>query len=233
MTRAFSIAATERRVGELRPDTEAIALASPADQRLGRPRPHRRAGGVPPEAGCRSSGVLRLLLNRTDASLRAETHRKRFSGRSWLPPSDRRASMLCSHRATAPRRSRRPRSGDRQRGVSEILLRVGAAPVFSGLAAALDAPVQPDSPSSSSGSNAWAVARSPAGGPWLAVDPHRLIQTPSLRYLVHLRAPGWHVAGASAPWMPGVAIGHNERVAWAATAASLDTQDIYVEQLNP
>jgi penicillin amidase len=31
--------------------------------------------------------------------------------------------------------------------------------------------------------------------------------TPSLRYLIHLNAPGWNVAGAVSPWLPGVAIG--------------------------
>ena len=36
---------------------------------------------------------------------------------------------------------------------------------------------------------------------------------PSRRYLVHLNAPGWNVIGATAPWLPGVAVGHNDRVA--------------------
>ena len=56
---------------------------------------------------------------------------------------------------------------------------------------------------------------------------------PSRRYLVHLQAPGWNVIGATAPWMPGVAIGHNERIAWAFTPSRVDTQDIYVERFNP
>src|SRR5207253_3925423 len=50
---------------------------------------------------------------------------------------------------------------------------------------------------------------------------------------VHLTAPGWNVAGATAPWMPGVAIGHNERVAWGTTAFDADTADLYVERVNP
>src|SRR5262249_42968495 len=55
----------------------------------------------------------------------------------------------------------------------------------------------------------------------------------SFRYLVHLSAPGWNVIGATAPWRPGVAIGHNERVAWAMTSRAADVQDVYVEQVNP
>ena len=67
----------------------------------------------------------------------------------------------------------------------------------------------------------------------LPTDPHRRFENPSPRYLVHLDAPGWNVAGATSPWLPGVAIGHNDRVAWGMTASNADTQDIYVGKLNP
>ena len=85
------------------------------------------------------------------------------------------------------------------------------------------------------GSNAWAISgrRSATGAPILATDPHRLLANPSLRYLVHLTAPGWNVIGATAPWMPGVALGHNDHVAWGMTALDADTADLYVERLNP
>ena len=61
----------------------------------------------------------------------------------------------------------------------------------------------------------------------------RTLDHPSPRYLVHLNAPGWNVIGATAPWHPGVAEGHNERVAWSAEPFDADTQDVYVERLNP
>ena len=61
----------------------------------------------------------------------------------------------------------------------------------------------------------------------------RTIALPSLRYLVHLKAPGWNVIGAGEPGLPGVAIGHNERVAWAFTIVGTDQSDLYVEKLNP
>jgi len=85
------------------------------------------------------------------------------------------------------------------------------------------------------GGSAWVISasRSAAGAPLLAVAPHQPFANPSLRYLVHLNAPGWHVAGATSPWLPGVVIGHNERMAWGMTAADLDTQDVFVERLNP
>ena len=45
------------------------------------------------------------------------------------------------------------------------------------------------------GSNNWVVdgTLSASGKPLLASDPHRAIALPSLRYLVHLHAPGWNV----------------------------------------
>jgi penicillin amidase len=86
-----------------------------------------------------------------------------------------------------------------------------------------------------SGSNNWVVAGrlSASGKPMLASDPHRTINLPSLRYLVHLNAPGWNVIGAGEPALPGVAIGHNERVAWGFTIVGTDQSDLYVEETKP
>src|SRR5262249_5620726 len=64
-------------------------------------------------------------------------------------------------------------------------------------------------------------------------DPHRAILLPSLRYLVHLNAPGWNVIGSGEPALPGVALGHNERVAWGFTIVGTDQADIYVEETKP
>jgi penicillin amidase len=92
-------------------------------------------------------------------------------------------------------------------------------------------PWEPDA----GGSNNWVVdgTLSASGKPLLAGDPHRALTLPSLRYLVHLNAPGWNVIGAGEPALPGVAIGHNDHVAWAFTIVSTDQADLYVEQTNP
>jgi penicillin amidase len=110
--------------------------------------------------------------------------------------------------------------------VGDAVRRVGTSPFFMSLA------VPPVAPR---GSNAWALSagRTETGAPLLAADPHAPLDNPSLRYVIHLRAPGWNVVGATAPWLPGVVIGHNERLAWGLTLAPADTQDVYVEQLNP
>jgi penicillin amidase len=85
------------------------------------------------------------------------------------------------------------------------------------------------------GSNNWTVsgALTATGKPLLANDPHRVIAEPSLRYVVHLVAPGWNVIGAGEPGLPGVAAGHNEKIAWGFTIFGLDQQDLYLAQLNP
>ncbi|GAB1341622.1 penicillin acylase family protein [Gemmatimonas sp.] len=83
-------------------------------------------------------------------------------------------------------------------------------------------------------SNNWVVAgsRTATGRPLVANDPHRSITMPSLRYLVHLKAPGWHVIGGGEPGIPGVAIGHNEHAAWGLTIFGIDSEDLYVYELD-
>ena len=85
------------------------------------------------------------------------------------------------------------------------------------------------------GSNNWVVAGrlSATGAPLLASDPHRPVILPSLRYLVHLNAPGWNVIGSGEPALPGVAIGHNERIGWGFTIVQYDLADLFIERLNP
>lgn len=85
------------------------------------------------------------------------------------------------------------------------------------------------------GSNNWIVsgALSQSGFPLLANDPHRALSVPSLRYMVHLNAPGWNVVGGGEPTIPGVSIGHNDHGAWGLTIFSIDGEDTYVYELNP
>jgi penicillin amidase len=106
------------------------------------------------------------------------------------------------------------------------------------------------------GSNNWTIAgrHTTTGKPILANDPHRPITLPSLRYIVHLDCPqrgdvhnatahhsltathsssGWHVIGGTEPALPGVAVGHNERIAWGFTIVGTDQTDIFVEETHP
>jgi penicillin amidase len=92
-----------------------------------------------------------------------------------------------------------------------------------------------DAVMSEQGSNNWVVApgRTTTGRPILANDPHREHAVPSLRYLVHLDAPGLHLIGAGEPALPGVTFGHNDDAAWGITIFPADQQDLYVYRLSP
>lgn len=79
------------------------------------------------------------------------------------------------------------------------------------------------------GSNNWVVApsRTKTGRPILADDPHRMHAVPSLRYISHLVAPGLDVIGAGEPALPGISIGHNDRIAFGLTIFPIDQEDLY------
>lgn len=85
------------------------------------------------------------------------------------------------------------------------------------------------------GSNNWVVSGDlmQDGSTYMANDPHRTIAIPSLRYMVHLVAPGWNVIGGGEPEIPGISIGHNEYGAWGLTVFETDGEDLYVYELNP
>jgi penicillin amidase len=85
------------------------------------------------------------------------------------------------------------------------------------------------------GSNSWVVgrAKSATGRPIMANDPHRAYSAPSLRYLVHLSAPGLDVIGAGEPALPGISLGHNGAIAFGLTIFNIDQEDLYVYELNP
>jgi penicillin G amidase len=85
------------------------------------------------------------------------------------------------------------------------------------------------------GSNNWVVSGklTQSGYPMMMNDPHRNQGAPSLRYWVHLVAPGWNVIGGGEPVLPGVSIGHNESGAWGLTIFGSDSEDLYVYDTNP
>jgi penicillin amidase len=85
------------------------------------------------------------------------------------------------------------------------------------------------------GSNNWVVGpiRTLYGSAILANDPHRAQSIPSLRYWVHLVAPGWNVIGGGEPSVPGVSVGHNEYGAWGLTIFATDGEDLYIYETNP
>ncbi|HSN76217.1 MAG TPA: penicillin acylase family protein, partial [Anaerolineae bacterium] len=85
------------------------------------------------------------------------------------------------------------------------------------------------------GSNNWVVAgsRTTTGLPLLANDPHLGMQIPSVWYANGLHGGGFDVVGVVFPGVPGVVIGHNNRIAWGVTNTGPDVQDLFIEKINP
>lgn len=91
------------------------------------------------------------------------------------------------------------------------------------------------------GSNSWVISgdHTATGMPLLANDPHLPVQMPSIWYEVDLRCTPkgpdcpYQVTGFSFAGMPGVIIGHNDRIAWGFTNVGPDVQDLYIERVNP
>ncbi len=83
-------------------------------------------------------------------------------------------------------------------------------------------------------SNSWAVAgtRTASGKPILANDPHLGFGAPVMWYLARIVAPGLEVAGATAPGVPFMMLGHNRRIAWGMTGTHSDLQDLFIERLD-
>jgi penicillin amidase len=73
----------------------------------------------------------------------------------------------------------------------------------------------------------------------LANDPHLGISMPSVWFIngLHCRkvdkACPYDLAGVSFPGVPGIVLGHNARIAWGATNADPDVQDLFAEKADP
>ncbi len=169
-----------------------------------------RPGKWTPEVCVSRLAAYPMTGNAEDERFRAEMVRRLGAKRAaQLFPTD-------------PARSLAPPKGLDLEGVDASVL-AGVDAASSGVYVKLD-----------EGSNNWALAgsRTASGKPILANDPHRALQLPSLRYLVHLVGPGWNVIGAGEPALPGISIGHNERIAFGLTIFAADQQDIVVLQTD-
>ncbi len=84
-------------------------------------------------------------------------------------------------------------------------------------------------------SNEWVVdgAHSRSGKPLLANDPHLGLTAPATWYLARLAGPGFDLRGASMPGTPGIVLGHNGTLGWGFTTTNLDSQDLFIEKIDP
>ena len=84
-------------------------------------------------------------------------------------------------------------------------------------------------------SNEWVLsgAHSVSGKPLLANDPHLALSFPGTWYLARLVGPGFDIRGATSPGSPAVVLGHNGTVGWGFTTTNLDSQDLFIERVDP
>ena len=84
------------------------------------------------------------------------------------------------------------------------------------------------------GSNNWVLdgSRTTSGRPLLANDMHLFLSIPAIWFENHLVGGELDVTGVSFPGVPGVIVGHNQRVAWGFTNGFADVQDLYIEHLR-
>ena len=90
------------------------------------------------------------------------------------------------------------------------------------------------------GSNSWVVSgeHTQSGKPLLANDPHLGASLPSVWNQMTLRCAEvnadcpFDVSGFGFSGLPGIAIGHNQDIAWGFTNMTTDVADLYVERIE-
>ncbi|HEY2609617.1 MAG TPA: penicillin acylase family protein, partial [Reyranella sp.] len=84
-------------------------------------------------------------------------------------------------------------------------------------------------------SNEWVLsgAHSVSGKPLLANDPHLALSFPGTWYLARLVGPGFDIRGATSPGSPAIVLGHNGTIGWGFTTTNLDSQDLFIERIDP
>ncbi len=90
------------------------------------------------------------------------------------------------------------------------------------------------------GSNSWVVSGSltTTGKPLLANDPHLGVGIPSIWYQVGLQCRQvteqcpFSESGFGFSGVPGIVIGHNQKIAWGFTNLAPDVSDFYLEQVQ-
>lgn len=88
-------------------------------------------------------------------------------------------------------------------------------------------------------SNNWVISgnRTASGKPILANDPHLGFTAPSTIYLAHLsfehEGERRNIIGGTIPGIPMIITGRNNKVGWGLTTTGLDSQDLFIEKINP
>ena len=158
-----------------------------------------------------------------------DRHLPILSAQDWAPGAagDTATDQAASAVPAAPAALSDLRSTDGARAVDAAIAALDAAPSTLGRGDDI-------------GSNSWVVAgpRSTTGKPLLANDPHLALSIPGIWSQVNLQcrqvtqACPFRVSGFTFSGVPGVVIGHNERIAWGMTNLRPDVTDFYLEQVS-
>jgi penicillin amidase len=159
-----------------------------------------------------------------------DTHQPILSARDWKPGEATAKTPARAKAGAAQAASAMPdylRSKDVRGVYAEVSRSLAAVPVMLGRGDGI-------------GSNSWVVAgsRTSTGKPLLANDPHLGTGIPGIWYQtgLHCRTVSaqcpFDVSGFSFSGLPGVVIGHNQRVAWGFTNLGPDVSDFYLEKVR-
>jgi penicillin amidase len=124
--------------------------------------------------------------------------------------------------------------------VPDVVSSKAARTVYAEVAKVLDELPLVAGTESGAGSSGWVVGsgRSSTGKPLLANDPHLGVGIPGVWYQtgLHCRtvstACPFDVAGFSFAGLPGIVIGHNQRISWGLTNLGPQVGDFYLEQVR-
>ncbi|MFB9236632.1 penicillin acylase family protein, partial [Plantactinospora siamensis] len=132
-------------------------------------------------------------------------------------------------RATAPA----PDRGPAPAVAGELAAARPALAAARDLAAALPHLLGPEGEGIGSNSFVLAGSRTSTGAPILANDPHLGPSLPGIWMQLGLHCDcGYSATGYTFSGLPGVVIGHNDRLAWGFTNLDPDVTDLYLERLN-
>ena len=142
--------------------------------------------------------------------------------------------------SSVPAALRSAATGASSRDVADALGSASAQDAYAAVGRALGAVPALMGRGEGIGSNSWVVGpqRSATGKPLLANDPHLAPGIPGIWYQVglHCRQKSEQcpldVAGFSFSGVPGVVIGHNDRIAWGFTNLDPDVSDFYLERVD-
>ncbi|WP_330476678.1 penicillin acylase family protein [Terrabacter sp. C0L_2] len=177
--------------------------------------------------------LARARLSRTTRSLKqvnllyppypVDRNQPILSEQDWQPAS----AQSDQAASPAPAALKALRTADGSDAIDSALASVEAVPVSLGRGDGI-------------GSNSWVVSgsRTTTGKPLLANDPHLALSIPGIWGQVNLQcrtlsaACPFQVSGFTFSGLPGVVIGHNDKVAWGMTNLGPDVTDFYLEQVS-